>query len=121
MRSLRNGKNTLATSVGAVTPRGFWLVLGERQLFLSFAQFPWFREFTLRELTNVCLPSPEHLRWPEFDIDLDVNSIENPESYPLRERRLLGDPVEVVQRLRTERDATALQPQSPSESSRSSK
>ena len=107
MRSLRNGRNTHPISIGAVTPRGFSLVLGERKLFLSFAQFPWFREFTLRELTNVRRPSPEHLRWPEFDIDLGVDSIEHPERYPLRERRLLGDPVEVVERLRTERDAAS--------------
>jgi hypothetical protein len=58
MQSLRNGRNTHLISIGAVTPRGFWLVLGERKLFLSFAQFPWFREFTLRELTNVRRLSP---------------------------------------------------------------
>ncbi len=88
-----------------MSPRGFWLVLGERKLFLSFAQFPWFREFTLRELTGVRRPSPQHLRWPEFDIDLDVDAIEHPERYPLRERRLSGDPAAVVARLRAERDA----------------
>jgi len=80
-------------------------VLGERKLFLSFAQFPWFREFTLRELTNVRRPSPQHLHWPEFDIDLDLDAIEHPERYPLRERRLLGDPAAVVARLRLERDS----------------
>jgi hypothetical protein len=92
-------------SVGAVTDRGFSLVLGSRTLFVSYEQFPWFREFTVRELANVVRPSPEHLRWPEFDIDLDVDSIEHAERYPLRERRLLGDPVEVVARLRAERHA----------------
>ena len=105
MRSLRNGRTTHPVSVGALSPRGFWLLLGERKLFLSFAQFPWFREFTLRELTGVRRPSPQHLRWPEFDIDLDVDAIEHPERYPLRERRLRGDPAAVVARLRNERDA----------------
>lgn len=90
-----------------MTARGFWLVLGARKLFLSLAQFPWFREFTLRELTSVRRPSPQHLCWPEFDIDLDVDSIANPKRYPLRERRLLGDPAEVVAGLRAERDAAA--------------
>lgn len=105
MRSLRNGRTTHPVSVGAMSPRGFWLVLGERKLFLSFAQFPWFREFTLRELTGVRRPSPQHLRWPEFDIDLDVDAIEHPERYPLREWRLCGDPAAVVARLRDARDA----------------
>ena len=49
MRSLRNGRTTHPVSVGAMSPRGFWLLLSERKLFLSFAQFPWFREFTRRE------------------------------------------------------------------------
>ena len=107
MRSVQNGKRASPISVGALSLRGFWLVLGERELFLSFARFPWFREFTLRELTSVRHPSPQHLCWPEFDIDLDVDAIENPRRYPLRERRLLGDPAKVVARLRAERDAAA--------------
>jgi len=106
MRSARNGRSIHPVSVRAMSPRGFWLVLGERELFLAFAQFPWFREFTLRELTGVRRPSPRHLRWPEFDLDLDVDAIEHPARYPLRERRLLGDPAVVVARLRLERDST---------------
>jgi len=102
MRSLRNGRTTHPVSVGAMSPRGFWLLLGERKLFLAFAQYPWFREFTPRELAGVRRPSPQHLRWPEFDIDLDVDAIENPARYPRRERRLLGDPAAVVARLRAE-------------------
>jgi hypothetical protein len=54
----------------------------------------------------VSRPSPDHLRWPEFDIDLEVDSIIHPERYPLREKRLLGDPTEVVAQLRAERHAT---------------
>jgi hypothetical protein len=105
MRSLQNGRTTHPVSIGDMSPRGFYLLLGKRKLFLSFAQFPWFREFTLRELTGVRRPSPQHLRWPEFDIDLDVDAIEHPERYPLRERRLLGHPAAVVARLRLERDS----------------
>ena len=82
-----------------------WLLLGEQQLFIAFAQFPWFREFTLRELRSVRRPLPQHLRWPEFDIDLDVDTVEHPARYPLRERRLRGDPATIVARLRVERDA----------------
>jgi hypothetical protein len=34
-------------------------------------------------ITNVQLPSPHHLYWPDLDIDLAVESIEHPERYPL--------------------------------------
>ena len=59
------------------------MVLGERELFVSFTEFPWFREASVREIANVRLPSPHHLYWPDLDIDLAVESIEHPEKYPL--------------------------------------
>jgi hypothetical protein len=55
----------------------------DRELFVPFKEFPWFREATVREITNVELPSPHHLYWPDLDIDLAVESIEHPEKYPL--------------------------------------
>jgi hypothetical protein len=69
-----------------VTPHGFWLFVGERELFLPFKEFPWFREATVRQITHVELPNPHHLYWPELDIDLAVESIEHPEKYPLVSR-----------------------------------
>jgi Protein of unknown function (DUF2442) len=60
--------------------------VGERELFLSFKEFPWFRDASVRQITNVELPSPHHLYWPELDIDLSVESIEHPEKYPLVSR-----------------------------------
>jgi hypothetical protein len=59
------------------------LFVGERELFVPFKQFPWFREASVREITNVQLPSPHHLYWPDLDIDLAVESIEHPDKYPL--------------------------------------
>jgi hypothetical protein len=69
-----------------VSPHGFWLFVGERELFVSFKEFPWFRDATVREITNVQLPSPHHLYWPDLDIDLAVESIEHPERYPLKSK-----------------------------------
>jgi hypothetical protein len=69
-----------------VTPHGFWLFVGERELFVSFNEFPWFREASVRQITNVELPSRHHLYWPDLDIDLAVESIEHPEKYPLVSR-----------------------------------
>jgi hypothetical protein len=66
-----------------VSPHGFWLFVGERELFVPFKEFPWFREASVREITNVQLPSAHHLYWPDLDIDLAVESLEHPEKYPL--------------------------------------
>jgi hypothetical protein len=69
-----------------VSVHGFWLLLGDRELFLPFAEFPWFRDAAIGAISNVQLPSPRHLYWPDLDIDLAVESIEHPEKYPLVSR-----------------------------------
>lgn len=86
MKSAARGRSTSAVEVGNVTVHGFWLLLGDRERFLSFQDFPWFRDATIGQLTNVELPSPHHLYWPELDIDLAVDSIDHPDRYPLLSR-----------------------------------
>ena len=83
MKSAALGQSTSPAEVTNVSPHGFWLFVGERELFVPFKDFPWFREASVREITNVQLPSPRHLYWPDLDIDLAVESIEHPEKYPL--------------------------------------
>ncbi len=86
MRSALRGKRTLAVEVTNVSPHGFWLFIHEREVFVSFKEFPWFREASIAQLTNVELPSPHHLYWPDLDVDLAVDSLDNPKRYPLVSR-----------------------------------
>jgi len=83
MRSAQRGKRTSAVEVTNVSLHGLWLLLGERELFLPFDKFPWFREAPIAKLVRVELPSPDHLYWPGLDVDLAVESIEHPERFPL--------------------------------------
>ncbi len=50
---------------------------------MSFKNFPWFKDASIREITSVELPSAHHLYWPDLDIDLAVESVTRPERYPL--------------------------------------
>ena len=83
MRSKLPGKRTSKVELSNVSPHGIWLLLGGREIFLSFKDFPWFEEATIRALRNVELPSPHHLYWPDLDVDLAVESIEHLDRYPL--------------------------------------
>ncbi len=66
-----------------VSSNGFWLLIDGNEKFVSFKIFPWFRDASIAELTNVELPSPHHLYWPALDVDLAVDSLDHPERYPL--------------------------------------
>ncbi|MDQ3168593.1 MAG: DUF2442 domain-containing protein [Acidobacteriota bacterium] len=86
MTSAARGHDTSQAEVTNVSGHGFWLFVAEREMFVAFEHFPWFREASIRALTNVQLPSPGHLYWPDLDVDLAVESIEHPERYPLVSR-----------------------------------
>jgi hypothetical protein len=85
MKSGKLGPHTLA-EVSNVSGTGFWLLIADKERFLPFADFPWFREARIRELMNVELQSPNHLYWPDLDVDLSVESIDHPERFPLVSR-----------------------------------
>ena len=57
--------------------------MGDRELFVAFNEFPWFADAPVKKILNVRLPSPDHLSWPDLDVDLSIESIEHPERFPL--------------------------------------
>ena len=82
-RSDGHGTHISIVEVTNVSKHGFWLILEERERFLAFDAFPWFREATIDELLNVELAGPDHLRWPALDVDLAVDPIDRPGDYLL--------------------------------------
>jgi hypothetical protein len=52
-------------------------------VFLSFRHFPWFKGASISSVLNVQHPGPDHLYWPELDVDIAVESIDHPERFPL--------------------------------------
>jgi hypothetical protein len=82
----RYNESTSAVEVTHVSGHGVWLLTGDRELFMPYDDFPWFKEATIREILNVEEPSPGHFYWPDLDVDLAVESIEHPERFPLKAR-----------------------------------
>lgn len=74
---------TSAAEVTHVSRYGFWLLLGDEELFLPFETFPWFRSATIEQISQVEWPTKDHVYWPLLDIDLSVDSIRDPAAFPL--------------------------------------
>ena len=81
-----HGMPTSEIEVSVVSNKGFWLLLGDEELFVPFSEFPWFKHGTIEAITRVEMLSPDHLYWPLLDIDLSVASIRNPSAFPLVSR-----------------------------------
>jgi hypothetical protein len=80
------GTSTSAPEVTHISKHGFWLLLDQEELLVPFTEFPWFKSATIEQILAVEWPSPQHLYWPQIDIDLSVDSIRNPAAFPLVSR-----------------------------------
>jgi hypothetical protein len=80
------GTATSEVEVTNISQHGFWLLLDDRELFLAFDEYPWFRRAAVEQILRLERPQADHLRWPELDIDLSVEAIEHPERYPLKSK-----------------------------------
>ncbi len=84
MKSKSRGKSTLAVEVTHIDSRGFWLYAKGSEYFLSYDEYPWFKNTKLKEILNVRLLHDYHLYWPDLDIDLELDCIASPDCYPLK-------------------------------------
>ena len=86
--SARGASSSAEVEVLGLTPHALWILVGDRELMLDYGNFPWFRTATMEQVCDVQLEHGHHLRWPTLDVDLHVDSIENPDHFPLvaRER-----------------------------------
>jgi hypothetical protein len=83
MKSEKLGADTYPAEIANISGQGFWVFLGDRELFVPFREFPWFAAATVATILNVRRPREDHLYWPDLDVDIAVESIEHPERFPL--------------------------------------
>lgn len=84
MSSPARGNTISAVEVTHISSHGVWLLAGDRELFMSYEEFPWFKDQPVKKIVHVEEPSPGHFYWPEIDVDLTVEAIEHPERFPLK-------------------------------------
>ena len=77
------GNNTSEIEIVSTTKHGIWLWVSEKEYFLSYQDFPWFEEATIKQIYDVELLNKNHLHWPGLDVDLHLESLDAPHQYPL--------------------------------------
>lgn len=85
MKLLKNGRN-ISVSVENITSFGIWIFVKGKEYFLDYQTYPYFQHHVIEALKNVQLLHGLHLRWPDLDIDLEIDNLENPEKYPLKSK-----------------------------------
>lgn len=83
MKSETLGSATSEVEVTQISKHGIWLLLHEKEHFLSFEAFPSFKNAPVSAIHNVELLNEHHLFWSDLDIDLAVESVAHPDRFPL--------------------------------------
>jgi hypothetical protein len=86
MKLLKSGKH-ISVSVENVTGFGIWLFVKGKEYFLDYDTYPYFQNKTIADIKNVRLLHGFHLYWPNLDVDLEIDNLENPEKYPLKSKK----------------------------------
>ena len=84
MNSFTHGNNTSDIEVTNISAHGIWLLSHDKELFMSYDDFPWFRDQPVKSIFKVEEQSRDHFYWPDLDVDLTVEMIENPDHFPLK-------------------------------------
>lgn len=84
MKSSNALGESASVEVTHVSSSGVWLLAGDKEMFMSYEDFPWFKDVSVGKILNVEEPFPGHFYWPALDVDLTVEIIEHPERFPLK-------------------------------------
>lgn len=77
------GTNTSEVEVTQISKHGIWLLIQEQEHFLSFENFPWFKDAPVSAIHNVELLNEHHLYWQDLDVDVALESLVHPDQFPL--------------------------------------
>jgi hypothetical protein len=60
MNSEITGTLTSKVEITHILSHGTWLLSGEKELFMPYTDFPWFKDAPVGKLLNVTEPTPGH-------------------------------------------------------------
>lgn len=84
---MQNGQSTLSSEKNAevtnISPFGIWILVNGDEFFMSYKEYPFFEKAPIKAVAFIEMDSMGNLHWPELDVDIEVDSLRNPEKYPL--------------------------------------
>ena len=80
------GEKLLEVEVTHISKHGLWILVNNREYFLPYKEFPWFKKVPIEAILNVEQLTKGHLYWPDLDVDLSLDIIEHQERFILKAR-----------------------------------
>ena len=83
---MQTGTSTLVatkTEVTNISPFGIWILTNDKEYFINYKDYPVFETATVKQIADVTTDFAGNLHWEELDADIELESLENLDNYPL--------------------------------------
>jgi hypothetical protein len=82
MKSDAVGKVTLEAEVTQIDKQGIWILIDDKEYFLTYERFPRFRQATVDQIHNFRILNGDELKWPDLQLNLSIESLAQPTHVP---------------------------------------
>ncbi|MFA7576932.1 MAG: DUF2442 domain-containing protein [Candidatus Muiribacteriota bacterium] len=82
------GKNISNYEISNINSNGIWIIINDYEYFINFKNYPEFKQANLNDIFLFEYNEPDHLYWEKLDIDIELDSLENPERFPLKFKKI---------------------------------
>ncbi len=79
----QNGIYISEYSVTNISDLGFWVLADDKEYFIPFKEYPGFKDASVKQIFSFRFIPPAQLRWESLDIDIELQALSQPESFPL--------------------------------------
>jgi hypothetical protein len=62
-------------------------MVGDKEYFIPFTDYPGFKESSINQIFKIRFLPESQLHWEELDIDIELEALSKPESFPLIYRK----------------------------------
>jgi hypothetical protein len=59
------------------------MIVEDREYFVPFGDYPEFKKARVEQILSFEQISPTQFHWPQLDIDIELEALEEPERFPL--------------------------------------
>jgi hypothetical protein len=83
MISSKSGTDISDCSITSINDLGIYVLIENNEYFIPFTDYPGFKNASLNQVFKVRFYPPTQLHWEDIDVDIELQALMKPESFPL--------------------------------------
>lgn len=90
-KNLKKNTDNTSVKVNSINSDGLFINAFGKDYFLSFNRLPWFKNAKVSDVLNVTTLGKSAISWETLDVDIEIDSLNYPERYPLVIKREINE------------------------------